>query len=157
MTDDLFPQLKNHPFLQGMSEESIHVIADCAEHKEFADGEYLMVQNTKAEVFHLLLDGRVSLQMPVAQGAMPIETVEPPDTLGWSWLVPPYKWHYDAVADGKTSTIMVHTPCILGKVAQDKEFGCEIYERFIQVVVDRLHGTQMQMMDIYAKPESPRL
>jgi hypothetical protein len=47
----------------------------------------------------------------------------------------------------------VHTPCILGKVEQDREFGYEIYKRFIEVVVDRLHGAQLQMMDIYAKPE----
>ena len=94
------------------------------------------------------------MRMPMAQGAIPIETVGAPETLGWSWLVPPYKWHYDAVALEKTSTIMVHTPRILGKIAQDKVFGCDIYQRFIEVVVDRLHGAQMQMMDIYAKPDS---
>ena len=155
MTADLSSQLKKHCFLQGISESNIDLIADCAELKKFTNGEYLMLQNTPAEVFYLLLEGRVRLQMPAAQGALVIETVAAPEALGWSWLVPPYKWHYDAVSVGKSTAVMVHTPSILGKIAQDKLFGYEIYQRFIQVVVDRLHGTQIQMMDIYAKPESP--
>ena len=46
----------------------------------------------------------------------------------------------------------VHTPCILGKIEADRAFGCEIYKRFIEVVVERLVGSQIQMLDIYAKP-----
>ena len=150
MNQALQDQLRNHAFLHGMDDATLQWLADCAELKTFASGAFLMKQNTAAEVFYLLTDGRVSLRMPIAQAAVPIETVAAPGVLGWSWLVPPYKWHYDAVAVEETQTITVHTPCILGKIAQDKALGCDIYARFMEVLVDRLHGAHMQVMDIYA-------
>lgn len=146
--------LKEQAFLDGLPAAYFPMIADCAELAEFRKGDYLMRQHHPAQCFYLLLSGYVSLNAHMAaQGVMQIETVMAPSALGWSWLVAPYRWHFDAQAMSDIKAVLVHTPCILGKVEQDREFGCEIYRRFIEVVVDRLHGAQLQMMDIYAKPE----
>lgn len=155
---DMIKRLQQQPFLAELPEEYFELIADCAELKDFAEGEYLIQQNQKADVFYLLLEGRVSLQVHLpAQGVLPIETVQAPAALGWSWLVAPYKWHYDVTALSGSQTILVHTPCILGKVAQDQVFGYEMYKRFIDVIVTRLHSSHLQMMDVYASPEQPPL
>ena len=43
--------------------------------------------------------GRVALETTSrARGASSIETLEPGEVIGWSWLFPPYRWHFDARA-----------------------------------------------------------
>lgn len=155
---NLVKLLGSQPFLNGMPEKYIPMIADCAELKSFAEGDYLLRQNQPAQYFYLLLQGHVSLRTHIPpKGIIPVETLGPSAALGWSWLVAPYKWYFDAIAVDAAETILVHTPCILGKIENDKEFGFEMYQRFTEVIVNRLQGTRMQLMDIYAKPEQQAL
>lgn len=155
---DMIALLKQQKFLDCLPQEYYALIADCSELKGFKEGAVLLKQNHHADVFFLILEGRVGLSAHLpAQGAMPIETLSAPATLGWSWLIAPYKWRFEAKALTDVSTVLVHTPCIIGKIEQDKVFGYEMYKRFIEVVVDRLQGTRLQMMDVYAKPEPPPL
>lgn len=152
MTTSMIELLRQQPFVEGLGEEGLHLLADSAELKSFREGEYLTMTKQPAECFYLLLEGHVSIRIQNPQGIVPLETVSPPAAMGWSWLVAPYKWHFDAVAVDDTRCILVHTPAVLHKIESDKAFGCEIYKRFIDVVVERLIGTQIQMLDIYAKP-----
>lgn len=159
MTESKMIQLlKEQPFLADLGDEYIALIADCAELKDFDLGDPLLQQNQPAQCFYLLLEGHISLRahMPT-QGALPIETIKAPAVLGWSWLVKPYKWHFDARALSNTHAIQVHTPCIIGKIENDKAFGFEMYRRFTEIIVDRLHASRLQMMDVYAKPEQAPL
>lgn len=112
-----------------------------------------MRKNQPADCFYLLIKGLVSIRSNLAaQGTTTIETVVAPDAIGWAWLSPPYKSHFDVVAVKNTRAILVHTPCLVSKIETDHSFGFEMYKRFMEVVIDRLQGSRMQMMDIYAKP-----
>lgn len=156
--DELIKLLRLQPFVDGMPEKFIPMIADCAELKSFSEDDYLLRQNQPAQCFFLLRKGHVSLRTRVpSKGVLAIETLGPSAILGWSWLVAPYQWHFDAVAMDATETIQIHTPCILGKIENDKELGFEMYQRFIEVIVNRLQSTRLQLMDVYAKPEQQAL
>jgi len=152
MTTSMVDLLRQQPFLDGIGEDALHLLADCSELKTFKEGEYLTMIKQSAECFYILLEGHVSIRIHNPQGITPLETVSAPAAMGWSWLIAPYKWHFDSVAVGETHCIQVHTPCVLGKIETDKAFGCEIYKRFIDVIVERLVGSQIQLLDIYAKP-----
>lgn len=152
MTISMIDLLRQQPFLEGMGDSALSVLSDCAEIRTFKEGEFLTMAKQPAECFFLLLEGHVSIRIQNPQGIIPMETVSAPAAMGWSWLVAPYQWHFDSVAMDATRCILVHTPCVLGKMETDKEFGCEIYKRFIDVIVERLVGSQIQMLDIYAKP-----
>lgn len=152
MTKLMMDLLREQPFLSDIGDDALKLIADCAELRTFKEGDYLTVTNQTADCFYLLLEGHVSIRIHNPQCVIPLETVTAPAAMGWSWLIAPYKWHFDAVAVDETDCIQVHTPCVLGKIEADKEFGCEIYKRFIEVVVERLVGSQIQMLDIYARP-----
>lgn len=158
MSDDrasLMPALRAHPFLRGLSEAHLKMIADCAEHRTFSRHAYLMRQYRPAQCFFLLLSGRVSLCTHVApRGVVQVDMAEAPVALGWSWLAPPYRWHFDAQTLEPVETIIVHAPRIREYMVEHKAFANELYRRFFELVVSRVHGVQLQMMDIYAKPDS---
>jgi CRP-like cAMP-binding protein len=78
-----------------------------------------------------------------------IETVGEGEVLGWSWLFPPYKWHFDARASTFVRALALDGACLRGKCETDPELGRRVLERFAQVVVQRLEATQLQLMDLY--------
>lgn len=155
---ELEQHIKNHPFCSGLEQSFISYLAGCAEEQQFAPGEYIMRFQQPAEEFHMLLEGQVVLlnQLP-GRIVNPFETLTAPNVLGWSWLVAPYRWHFDVKASTNVRSVCVYTQCLLGKMATDTGFGCQIYQRFIEVIVDRLQAARLQGMDIYKKPEEAGL
>ena len=95
--------LNSQPFFEGMPEKYFPMIADCAELQTFSEGDYLIQQSQSAQKFYIILEGHVSLRTNLPpQGVISVETVTATSALGWSWLVAPYKWHYDAVTLSET-------------------------------------------------------
>ncbi|WP_412751416.1 cyclic nucleotide-binding domain-containing protein [Krasilnikovia sp. M28-CT-15] len=59
----------------------------------------LFHEDRPAERFWLLRSGRVALDFPVTgRRDVVIETIGASSVVGWSWLFPPYRWHFGAVA-----------------------------------------------------------
>ena len=146
--------LKTHSFLAGMPDEYVELIADCSQEKEFLKGQHLLRFQQTADEFYFLLSGQVTILNHVpGRKTAELETISSPNVLGWSWLMPPYRWHFDVKAKTDVKSIYVHAACLRGKMQTDTVFGCEMYSRFIEIIVDRLQAARLQGMDIYASPE----
>ncbi len=144
--------LKEHPFLRGMNDPHIRLLNGCAKNVAFKAGEYIFREGEDAEFFYFIRSGRVVIETFVPQeGAILIRTREAGEILGWSWLVPPYKWHFDARAIETTRAIALDGKCLRGKCEEDHDFGYEIMKRFNTVIAERLEATRLQLMDIYGK------
>ena len=62
-------------------------------------GQLLFREGDPADTFYLVRHGSVALETFVpARGPVMIETLEAGEVVGWSWLFPPYRWHFDARA-----------------------------------------------------------
>ncbi len=70
--------------------------------------------------------------------------------VGVSWLVPPYRWSYDAKALETTRALALDAKCLRGKCDDDHDLGYELMKRFVPVLVERLQATRLQMADVYA-------
>jgi CRP/FNR family transcriptional regulator, cyclic AMP receptor protein len=75
--------------------------------------------------------------------------------LGWSWLVAPYRWHFDARVVEATRAIALDAKCLRSKCEQDHELGFELLNRVLQVVEQRLQSARMQLLDVYADEVQP--
>ena len=71
------------------------------------------------------------------------------DVLGWSWLIPPYRWRFDARAIDLTRAIALDGKCLRGKCDQDPRLGYELLKRVAAIMAERLHATRLQMLDVY--------
>ncbi len=138
------------PVFQGLEPDQLQLIAGCAHNAAFFEGERLFREGDAADTFYLVRRGRVALTTHVpARGDVTIETVEPGEVLGWSWLFPPYAWHFDARAVEDAGVVAFDGACLRGKCDADHALGFELMRRFAQVMIDRLQHTRRLLLDVY--------
>ncbi|MGA9120849.1 MAG: cyclic nucleotide-binding domain-containing protein [Bacteroidota bacterium] len=147
--ENLADVLRQHPFLEKLSEEHMAVIVGCASNAHFPDGSLLIREGDIANKFYLLRTGRVTLEvnMPPRE-ALRIQTVDAGEVIGWSWLISPYRWHFSARAVSDVRAIALDGECLRNKCSHDHDFGYEILERFTRVMEDRLQATRLQLLDL---------
>lgn len=147
---DLTQSLHKHPFLSDMDESLIKTLTSCASNVVFQEGTQLFRQSEDAKLFFLIRSGRVALELQAGEkGAIRIQTVGPGEVLGWSWLISPYKWHFDAVAVEQVHAFSIDASCLRSKCETDNHFGYEMLRRFSTVLERRLDATRLQLLDMY--------
>lgn len=134
----------------GMCPEHLALIAGCARHVVFQRGEVFFREGDPADTFYVIRYGRVSIEMFVpARGLVPIDVVEAGGVVGWSWLFPPYRWHFDARALSQVRASAVDGACLRSKFARDPALGYDVMSHLAQVLIERLQATRMRLLDVY--------
>ncbi len=150
--ENLKSVLAEHPFLNGMNEAQLELLAGCASNVVFKAGEFIFREGEPAEKFYFIRHGKILIESHVPQkGTIIIRSREAGEILGWSWMVPPYRWHFDARAVELTRAIALDGKCLRGKCENDHDLGYEIMRRFALIIAERLEATRLQLMDIYGK------
>jgi CRP/FNR family transcriptional regulator, cyclic AMP receptor protein len=145
--------IKEHRFFAGLESLYCEMIAGCGKNVRFDAGQYLFQESEPADQFYLIRHGRVAFEITVpGRGAVRFLTVDPGEIVGVSWLVPPYRWNYDAKALELTRAIALDAKCLRGKCEDDHHLGYELMKRFVPELVQRLHTTRLQMLDVYSQP-----
>jgi CRP/FNR family cyclic AMP-dependent transcriptional regulator len=142
--------LKEHPFLKGLEPRLLKIIVGCASNVVFQPGEFLFREGDEANSFYFIRGGKVMIETFIPEkGPVAIQSREAGEVTGWSWLVPPYRWHFDARAIELTRAIALDGKCLRGKFDKDHDLGYAMMKKFAAVIADRLDATRMQLMDIY--------
>jgi CRP-like cAMP-binding protein len=150
MVETLEPLLKKHPFLKDLGEEYIQRMVSCAKNVRFNTDEFLCREGEEATVFYLIREGRVGLEVYAPEkGAFRLQTLDEGDVLGWSWLIAPYHWHFDARAIEPTRAFVFDGTCLRKKCEEDHDLGYELLKRFARLIEERLEATRLQLLDIY--------
>ncbi len=145
--------VKEHPFFAGMQNAFCDMVCGCARNVRFEAGQYLFHEGEPADWFYLLRHGRVALQVAVpGRGAVTFQTMAEGEIVGLSWLIPPYRWTYDAKAIGLTRAIAMDAKCLREKCEADHDLGYEMMKRFMPVLIQRLQATRLQILDVYGTP-----
>ena len=141
-----------HPFFAGLDAEIIKLVAGCARNLRFEAGQYLFHEGEPANEFYLVRHGKVALEiLPPGQPPMLFSTLGEGEIVGASWLVPPYRWMFDARATELTRAIGMDAACLRNKCEADHHVGYEMMKRFLPVFVKRLHATRLQILDVYGQ------
>src|SRR5512133_4159921 len=142
--------LRAAPVFEGLPPEALSLIAGCASNVHFDQGAVIFREGEQADTFYLVRHGSVALEMFVpARGAAVIETIEAGDVVGWSWLFPPYRWHFDARASRLVRATAFDGACLRAKCAENPAFGYDLMARFAQVLIERLQSTRLRLLDVY--------
>lgn len=146
----LEPYLAAHPFLKDFEPRHLKILVGCASNVRFDAGQFVLREGEEANNFYIIRHGKVSLEIFTPdRGSITIQTIGEGEVLGWSWLIPPYHWHYDARALELTRAIALDGKCLRMKCEQDHDLGYEILKRFAHVITQRLEATRLQLMDVY--------
>jgi len=145
--DEILAQV---PFFGGMGQDEITLIAGCGRNVHFDPGETIFRQGDAADNFFVVRHGTVAIGNFVPpRGELVIETLEAGDLLGWSWLFPPYRSHFDARALTSVRATQFDGACLRDKCAADPAFGYDLMSRFAQILIERLQWTRLRLLDIY--------
>ena len=142
--------LADVPFLEGMSPERLVLLAGCASNVHFDAGELIFREGDRADTFYVVRHGSVAVELhSPARTPMTVETIEAGEILGWSWLFPPYRTHFDARALSSVRATGFDGACLRGKCEDDPALGYDLMKRFAQVFTERLQWTRLRLLDIY--------
>jgi CRP/FNR family transcriptional regulator, cyclic AMP receptor protein len=141
-----------HPFFAGFSPEYTELVAGCARNHRFEAERYLFHEGDPANEFFLIRHGKVALEIcPPGRTPIVIATLGQGEIVGASWVVPPYRWTFDARAVELTRAVGIDAACLRGKCEADHHLGYEMMKRFLPVLVKRLDATRLQILDVYGR------
>ena len=150
--EDLSRILRSHPFLQDLDEDYLNQIVGCASNVVFHEDQSIFKEGDEAEKFYLIRNGKVALEFNGRdKGRIRILTIGPGQILGWSWIISPYRWHFDAHAIEEVRAIALDGECLRNKCEQDPNLGYEMLKRFAHILEMRLNATRMQLLDVYKR------
>jgi CRP/FNR family transcriptional regulator, cyclic AMP receptor protein len=141
-----------HPFFAGLGPEFGAAISGCARNLRFAAGEYLFREDEPANEFYLIRHGTVALELHApGQPVIVIATLREGDILDAAWLVPPYRWTFDARAIELCRVLGVNAKCLREKCEADHDLGYELMKRFVGAMGERLRAARLQALDVYGQ------
>ena len=142
--------LMEHPFFAGLDDSTVTMLVGCAANEHFRPDQYLFHEGEPADRFFVVRRGRVALDVHVpGQAEHVIDTVDEGDVVGWSWLIPPYRWFFDGRAVQDVSVIAFDATCLRGKCDQDPALGYAVMQRAAQVMYRRLQSARVRLLDLY--------
>lgn len=142
--------LAESPFFKGLKKEYLELFTGCASNVRFDAGQYILREGEVANACYLIRHGKVSLEvLAPRRGAIIIQTLGEGEVLGWSRLVRPYQWHFDAQAVEMTRAIALDGECLRMKSESDCCLGYELLKRISELMVERLQAARIQLVNIY--------
>lgn len=157
MTPALAARISAHPFFAALTSQQHAMLAEDGIPVMFTAGERVFAEGGIADRFWLIEQGGIALDMRVlGRGDQVVETLTAGTVLGWSWLDPPYRWHFGAVARVPTAAIAFDAAAVRHRCDTDPAFGYAALRSFTPVIIERLQATRLRLLDLYASPAQAR-
>jgi CRP-like cAMP-binding protein len=148
--ETLQPILSRHPFFRGLDKPYLELLTGCASNERFKAGTYLFRENEEAAKFFIVRQGLVAIEVGMPGGEpKTLYTHGEGDVIGWSWLFPPYHWHFSGRALQPTRVIALDGTCLRGKCERDHTLGYEFMKRFSDKMMRCLDATRLQLLDMF--------
>jgi CRP/FNR family cyclic AMP-dependent transcriptional regulator len=145
------------PVLDRLSPDELARLSAAAREVRFGARERVFSEGELAEGCWLIHDGRVALDLFIpGRGLVVVQTLGAGDVLGWSWLVPPYRWHFGASATEPTTATELDTKQLRALADADPEFGYALCLTLFTVMQQRLQATRARLLDLYRNPHDQR-
>lgn len=139
-----------HPLFEGLPAGYIQLLASTARVEKFEPRELIVHEDEPAEKFYLITEGNVVIEIFAnGRGPVMIQSVGVGEVLGWSWLVAPFRWHFDARATTATEAIVFDGQVVRSSFASHPDFGYIMLNRFVPIIVQRLQAMSLQLLDVY--------
>jgi CRP/FNR family transcriptional regulator, cyclic AMP receptor protein len=142
--------LADHPFTHGLNDRHLEVLVGCASNVRFEAGQVVFREGEEANQFYLIREGKMAVELfAPGRGPVNILTVGEGEVLGWSWLVPPYRWRFDARAIEPTRAVALDGKCLREKSERDSDLGYGLLKRIAHIMEERLQATRLQLLNVY--------
>jgi CRP-like cAMP-binding protein len=146
--------IREHPFFEGMNADHRALLAEGAKPISFPAGAVLFREGEPASQFYLIVAGKIALEAHEAgDGSSCVQILGAGEVLGWSWLFPPFVWHFQARAAEPVDALVLNGGHLLAAAERDRNFGYELMKRVAQIVILRLQATRKQLLALQIQAE----
>jgi CRP-like cAMP-binding protein len=140
--------LRDQPVFRELTDWQRQHVAHCARRSMFHAGNRIFRENEPADRMWLIISGRVVVDtVHPERGDVTIDVLGPGEVLGWSWLFPPYRWHFGAVAAETTLTVELDGPRVRELCQRDPALGYQLSQALMQVMAARLQAARRRFLD----------
>ena len=131
MVNSLESVIKEHPFFHEFPKDQLKLITSCAKNVEFPQGHFIVLEGDSANEFYFIRKGSVSIELNIPErGPTTMQTIGEGEILGWSWVSPPYLWHFNAKDPGAYKSAGVRRKMFAGKMRRKSRSGLRDAEAF---------------------------
>jgi len=142
--------IAQHPLLKGLPASYLATIAECGADATFPKGAALYREGQEQRCFYLIRDGSVALQTAAPdRDPSTFMTLHSGDFVGVSWLAPPFRCSFDAIATSFVRAAAFDASCLRGKCDADPALGYALMQRFIPALIERMTCARLQALDLY--------
>jgi len=142
--------LAHHPVLKALPSEHIALIVSFASEQQIPAQRRIFEHDKDADAFYIVRSGKVTIEVPSLGGEpLSIQTLGPDSILGWSWLLPPYRWLFDARAAVATTVVTVDGKRLRDECERDPRLGYQILKLFAALMAERLNAARITAMRHY--------
>ena len=150
-SESLFSRVALHPFLAGMTPAHLALLTSCAMATHFRKGQPLLREGEFANRFYLIESGTVIIESGMELGdPVVVETIGSGDLVGWSWMFPPYAWHFTARAAEPVSALFFYGTVLREHCEKDPALGFELLKRAAAVMLRRMQAARHQMLAVHS-------
>lgn len=154
-TEPMAKRVALHPFLAGMNRTHLALLADCAIAAHFEKGQTILRKGEFAKGFYLIESGEAVLESGEESGQpVVVDTIGPGDSLGWSWMFPPYVWRFTACAVEHIDAIFFYGTTLREYCEKDHSLGYELLKRTNRAMLRGLQATRDRMLSILQELDS---
>jgi CRP-like cAMP-binding protein len=143
-----FEYLSAHEFFSGFSDDVLKFLCEYSGMCKLKKGQILFRPGENADKFYVIHHGCIAIQMPAIIGpALEIQVLDKDEVLGWSWLISPYKWNFQARAEEDSELLQFDGAAILERCEQEPKFGYELLKRITVLMSVGLNAARQKMME----------
>ena len=139
--------LPEHPLFSGLTFQFRQILAECAMRADFEPGDKVVEAGQPANCIYLVIRGSIDLETPGVQSPSCVQTIGAGDILGWSWLFPPYFWHFDAFARESTQAIFFYGSRLRQQCDRNHDFGYEFIKGMSQILIGHLQADRERWIE----------
>ncbi len=137
-----------HEFFSELNKDFLTLLCESASILDIKKGQVLFRHGERADKFYIIRNGRISVQIPAIIGPnLEIQALSTDEVLGWSWLISPYQWHFQAKAEEDSNLLEFDGISLLEQCEKQPKFGYELLKRFAALMSERLDASRQKMMD----------
>ncbi len=143
--------LSENPFFSELDDDAVAFLVAHAKELKISQDEVIFKRGEHADKFYLVRSGRITVEIPAVYGpSLEIQNLGAGEVLGWSWLIDPYKWDFQARVEEDADLLEFDGAAVLENCEKDRNFGYEILKQFTELMSERLTGARQRMMDTFS-------
>lgn len=138
--------LREHPVFQRLSEVYLEELSEHMELLTLLTNETLFQEGEPADSFFIVMEGTVDLYAHLeGDDEQWIQLIDVGEVIGWSWLVPPYRWAFSARSRDGAILMRFEAEAIRNLCDRDPAFGYGTMKQICSLMLERLHTVRAQM------------